>query len=124
MRLTAIKPSTKAMGTPASSACSSVTRCTSQDEATAAGSVATASTPTVIPAAPRLLLDIGAAVGGRRDRTPDHAGNGDQRQDVGQGLEQDRGGARVGRQPVRERGREAEQERRAPRAERPPVAED
>src|SRR5579862_477316 len=123
-RLTARSPSTKATGTATSSACTSVTRCTSHEAATPAGSAATASVPTTMPTRPTLLLDIWATVGGGRARAPDHAGDCDQGEHIGQSLEQDRARARVGRQTVRECSREAEEKRCAPGAERPPVPED
>ena len=72
----------------------------------------------------RLLLDVGLAVGFRRNRAADDARDRDQGQHVGKRLEERGGRARVDGQPVGERGREAEEERRAPGAERPPVAED
>src|SRR3954471_3836544 len=71
-----------------------------------------------------LLLDVGAASGCRRGCTADHGGDGDQREDVRQRLEEDgRSGPRL-LEPERERRRAAEQERGGERAERTPVSED
>src|SRR5579884_3514174 len=92
--------------------------------AAAAGIAKTARAPRTAARRPPLLLDIRPAVGGRRDGAPDDARDGDQREDVRQCLEEGRGGAGVDRQPVGERGREAEEEGGAPGSERAPVAED
>src|SRR5579862_1130189 len=128
MRLTATTTSTKAAGTPASRARRSVRRCTSQEEATATGSAATARTPTAIPMYPYapLLFDIGATICGGRDRATDQPGDGDQGQQVRQRFEQ-----RAVRLPGldvlelrREGACEPEQQARAEGAERTPLAED
>src|SRR5919204_4602388 len=71
-----------------------------------------------------LLLLVRTSNGGWRDRTADHACHGDQRQDVGERLEERRCGTRVHREPEGQRRGEAEQERRPERPERAPVAED
>src|SRR5262245_64111515 len=76
-----------------------------------------------------LLLDVWTASGCGAPRAPDHAHEGDEREDVRQGLEEV-GGGEVGREerralePEGERAREAEEEARAEGAERPPVPED
>src|SRR5262245_53717339 len=97
----------------------------------AAGSVASATTPTstektalVLVGRPSLLLLVRAANGCRRDRAADQAADRDQRQDVGQGLEEERGLLRVLGQGAGERAREAEEQRSAEGAERLPHAED
>src|SRR5690348_4554507 len=73
-----------------------------------------------------LLLRIGTADGGGRNRAADHTGHGDERQGVGQRLEENGVRAPVGdgAEALRERGREAEEERCSERAARPPLAED
>src|SRR5262245_65643616 len=110
------KPSTNATGTatPAwrsrrSSRCS-VTR-------TATGIAAVASRPqTSDQTAARfrgfvpLLLDVGAANCGGRDRAADHAGHGDQRQEVRQGRDQVRRDVRLALERDREGEAEPEEE--------------
>src|SRR5215210_1612902 len=71
-----------------------------------------------------LLLLVRPSNGCRRDRSADHAGDGDQREDVRQRLEERGRIRRVDREPEGERGGEAEEECRAECAERPPVPED
>src|SRR4029453_3513870 len=73
---------------------------------------------------PGLLLDVRAANGSGRSGTADHARDGDQGDDVRKRLEERRGRLRVHRQPVRDRGRQPEEERRSERAEGTPVPED
>src|SRR6266581_8294231 len=91
----------------------------------AAGSVKSAARPTTSAAqALRLLLDVRTASRRGWDRPADHAGDGDQGQDVGQCLEQD------GRVPPwlgeaeRERRRGPEEQCGGEGPERAPVAED
>src|SRR5438105_4722743 len=87
-RTSAVIPRTAATGIPAA-AWRSFTCGETCATATAAGSAATASRPAAsAPGAAGLLLLVGTANGGGRDRAADHAGDGDQRQDVGQGLEE------------------------------------
>src|SRR3954451_823591 len=74
-----------------------------------------------------LLLAVGTANRGGRDRTAGHAGEGGQGQDIRERLEEQRCRAalrEVGGQAVAERAGEAEQQARRVRAEGPPVAED
>src|SRR4051812_40684141 len=74
-----------------------------------------------------LLLDVWTANGGGRDRPADHAGDRDQGQHVGQGVEDDRYRAALGEvvgQSIAERAREAEKQTGRKGAERPPLAED
>src|SRR5262249_39860339 len=74
-----------------------------------------------------LLLTVWTAIRSRRDRAADHAGDGDQRQDIRERLEEQRRRAalrEIGRQAVAERAREPEQQACGVGAERPPVAED
>src|SRR6202140_127984 len=71
-----------------------------------------------------LLLPVRTANGGGWDRSADHACDGNQRQDVGQGLEEGSGSAGVDGKPEGECGRETEQERGAKGTEWTPVAED
>src|SRR3954471_8435133 len=101
--------------------------------ATAAGSAASESAPSTTAAAAAgfrrgrsaaLLLDVRTANGCRGDRAPDHAGHGDQRQHVREGLEQGCGAAGVRREALRERAREAEQKCRRERTAGTPLAED
>src|ERR671935_89112 len=93
----------------------------------ARGSAATASRPArSAAAAAGLLLCVGAANGGGRDRAADDARDGDQRQDVRQNLEE---GAvvRPGVDELEPRSncaRETEQEGGTEGAERPPATED
>src|SRR4051794_27922073 len=91
-----------------------------------AGITSTASRPKTPATRPApLLLDIWAAGGRRADGAADDAGDRDQRQDVRQGLEERPPLVAVrGREPVGERAREAEEERRHVRREWPPLAED
>src|SRR5207302_2914551 len=107
------KPRIAATGIPAA-ACSSFTRAESCANATAAGRAATARSPGAsAPGAAGLLLLVGSANGGGRNRAADDAGNGDERQDVGQGLEE-RAVVRPSLDVLEARGdgaREAEQER-------------
>src|SRR5437588_5054491 len=70
------------------------------------------------------LLDVRAASGGGWNRAADHAGHGDQGQDVRERLEEDGGVAPGLCEAERERGRASEQEGRGERSERTPVAED
>src|SRR5256885_2203356 len=102
------------------------TPCSSCAATTPAGFASTASAPKNPAArAAGLLLDIRPSGGGRPDRAPDHAGDGDERQDVRERLEERAPLVAVrGRQPVGERAREAEEQRGAPRVERLPLAED
>src|SRR4051794_29268033 len=86
----------------------------------ATGPTARASTPTTTEDRANqferrraLLLSIRATDGCGRDRAADEAGHGDQREDVRKGLEERGRRAGVLRQPVGERRREAEQQRRA-----------
>src|SRR5262245_24404245 len=65
-----------------------------------------------------LLLRVGTSIRGGRDRAADHAGDRNQRQHVRERLEQRRRAVRVRGKPVRERRREAEQERGVERPER------
>src|SRR5207237_738652 len=95
--------------------------------AIATGSAATASRPaSSAAAAAGLLLRVGTANGGGRDRAADDARDGDQRQDVRKGLEE-RAVVRPALdvlEPGGDRAREAEEERGPEGAERPPPAED
>src|SRR5437588_5014631 len=125
-RTSAATPRSAATGAPAA-AWTSLTRAESCASATAAGSAATARRPAASAAvAAGLLLRVGAANSGGRDRAADDARHGDQREDVGQGLEE---GAVVRPaldvlEPGSDGAREAEQERGPEGAERPPPAED
>src|SRR5437870_3421762 len=125
-RTSAATPRTAATGTPAA-AWTSFTRAESWASATLAGSAATASRPAASAAgAAGLLLCVGAANGGGRDRAADDARDGDQRQDVGQGLEE-RAVVRPALdvlEPGGDGAREPEQKRGSEGAERPPAAED
>src|SRR3954453_17243940 len=111
-------------------ACTIVTPCSRRAARYAAtGTASPSSASTTEPRAasfrpPALLLLVGPSIGGRRDGSADHAGHGHERQHVGQRLEQHRPVRRVDGQAEGQRGREAEQERGAEGAERPPVAED
>src|SRR5689334_2126865 len=93
---------------------------------TAAGIASTASRPANEPTrAVVLLLDIRPACSRRADRAADHSSDRDQRQRVGQRLEERAPLVPVGvRQPVGERAREAEEQRGAVGRERTPLAED
>src|SRR4051794_16999822 len=72
----------------------------------------------------RLLLDVRTANGCGRDRAADDAGDRDQGEDVRKRLEQGSRASRIRREPLRERAREAEEERGGEGAARPPAAED
>src|SRR5438105_14494556 len=109
----AITPSANASGT-ANAVSSNAIRCHARASASAAGIVATPARPrTTATQARRLLLCVRATTCCRRNRTADHAGHGDERQDVRQGLEQDRGVRPCRRlcHPKRQRSRKAEQKR-------------
>src|SRR5262249_26832986 len=74
-----------------------------------------------------LLLTVRTAIRSRWDRAADHAGDGDQRQDVRERLEEQRRRAafrEVGGQAGAECGRQAEEHAGRVGAEWPPVAED
>src|SRR5215207_459419 len=74
-----------------------------------------------------LLLLVRPADRGRRDRAADHARDGDQRQHIGQSVEEERCRAallEVLGQAIGERTREAEQQAGGEGAERAPVPED
>src|SRR5262245_23357599 len=71
-----------------------------------------------------LLLAIGATNGGGWDRAADHAGDGDQREDVRESLEQRGDRRRVLLHRTGERAREPEQETRSGSADGSPVSED
>src|SRR5262245_14276676 len=71
-----------------------------------------------------LLLDVGAANCGGRDRAADHAGHADRRQDVRQGRDQVRRDVRLALEWDREREAEPEEERRDERPAGSPLAED
>src|SRR5438128_9644975 len=123
---TATTPSTNANGT-ANAASSSAIRCDARARTIAAGIVATPARPsTTATQARRLLLCVRATTCSWRNRAADDPGDGDQRQNVRQRLEQD-GGIRPRRRlrhAERQRGREPEQKRCRECSERPPVAED
>src|SRR4051812_40880895 len=93
---------------------------------TSTGIASIASSPKHTAArAARLLLDIRTAGGRGADRAPDHAGDRDQREHVRQRLEERPPLVAVRRrQPVGERTREAEEQRRTPGREWTPLAED
>src|SRR5918911_114687 len=114
-RRSATAPRSAATGI-AAEAWRSFTRAESWASATPAGSAATASRPAAsAQGAAGLLLLVGTANGGGRDGAADHAGDGDQRQDVGQGLEE-RAVVRPSLDVLEARGdgaREPEQERGA-----------
>src|SRR5262245_53771580 len=95
----------------------------------AAGTHATASAPSTTESRPRqlgsaLLLLVRATTRCRWDGTADHAGDGDDREHIWQGLEQHFGLGTVDVEAEGDRGREAEQQRRAKGAEWAPVPED
>src|SRR5919201_915166 len=121
----AATPSTAATGIPPA-AWRSFTRAETCASATAAGSAATASRPArKAPGAAGLLLLVGTANGGGRDRAADDAGDGDQREDVRERVEERAVDvAVVLAQALGERGREAEEERGPKGAEGSPLAED
>src|SRR3954453_18468438 len=122
----AISASPAATGTATYSDWSSLTPFRYCERAMATGIASTANSPkkTATRAAPRLLLDIRSAGGGRPDRAPDHAGDGDQRQQVRQCLEERAPLVAVGgRQAVGERAREPEEQGGRVRREGPPFAE-
>src|ERR687887_1065558 len=121
----AATPSTAATGIPPA-AWRSFTRVETWASATAAGSAATASRPAAsAPGAAGLLLLVGTANGGGRDRAADDAGDGDQRHDVRKGVEERAVDvAVVLAEALGERRREAEEERGAEGAEGAPLAED
>src|SRR6266516_2297284 len=122
--MSATSPSRKANGT-AYAASSSPIRLDRAATSIAAGSVRSARSPRKSATRARaLLLDVGPATRCRRDRPADHAGDGDQGQDVRKCLEEDcRVPPRIG-EAARERGRAAEQQRGSERAEGPQVSED
>src|SRR5205823_1371982 len=123
---TAAKPKTVAIGAP-KPAWSSVTRGETCATAIAAGSAATAASPSANASrASGLLLLVGAANRCRRDRAADHSCDRNQREDVRERLEEDGVRRPVGNaaEPLRERAREAEEERSTESAERPPLPED
>src|SRR5689334_3051222 len=122
----ATRPSTPATGTDPQRDWSSVRPEMYRDATTPAGIASTPSAPkkTATRAAALLLL-IRPPCGSRTDRPADHAGDRDQRQHVRQCREERPPLVAVGvGQPVGERAREPEEERCAPRRERPPLAED
>src|SRR3954447_1889630 len=92
----------------------------------APGSTRTPSSPRKDPTqAAALLLLVRTANRCGPDRAADHTGHRDHGQDVRERVEQRAGGGAVSvREPLGERAREAEQERRRRRSERPPLAED
>src|SRR4051794_28209245 len=117
-------PHAAATGT-AHTASTSRTPAVCRDTTTAAGTTTVATRPRTTASDARwLLLDVGAANSCRWDRAADHAGDGDQRQDVRKRLEEYRRRVGVRGEAERERGRRAEEDRRRIRAERPPVPED
>src|SRR4029450_9140680 len=115
----------------ATEARSSVSRSSCSAAKIAAGSVASATSPTStektalgLVGRSSLLLLVRAANCCGRDRAADQAADRDQREDIGQGLEQKRGLLGVLGQRPREGAREAEEERGAEGAERLPHPED
>src|SRR5918911_669022 len=104
----------------------SFTRAESWASATPAGSAATASRPAATAqGAAGLLLLVGTANGGRRDRAADDAGDGDQREHVRERVEERAVDVPVVlAEALRERRREPEQKGGPEGAERPPLAED
>src|SRR6266571_9094085 len=91
----------------------------------AAGIVSTPASPSSnATQALRLLLDVGPANGRWWYRPADHAGDGDQGQDIGQRLEQHRRAPPWLREAERESRRAAEEQGGGKRAERTPVSED
>src|SRR5690349_2110277 len=77
-----------------------------------------------LPPRRTLLLDVGLTNGGGRYGAPDQTDDRDERQHVGQGLEEHGSGGRVDGKLKGERAREPEEDRRAEGAERSPLAED
>src|SRR5829696_6699286 len=114
-------PTATAISSPSTRRTSSSRR----EAATPAGTARIASVPSRT-AATADLFDVRAANGGRRDRPADDPRDGDQREHVRQGLEQQLVGLpRLDEpEPLGERAREAEEERRGEGADRSPAAED
>src|SRR5437868_2153122 len=111
----------------AQTASSSLTPVVWREMRTATGTAAMARSPESTASDERwLLLRIRPSCGGGRDRPADHARDRDQGQGVRQRLEQHGVRAPVRDRPesLRERAREAEQQRRTECAGGPPLAED